>query len=180
MKNENLALTFKACAALLAGLRTAGFVIARFALAAIVMAYSYEVVSGYFFDAPTGWSAELVSYLLCVAVFAMMPYVTAQRGHVAVTVLLERFDGRTQNAVQRLIWLVGFATCAAMTAFAADEVSREILRNVQMIAANPIPKWYVSSWIIFGFALSALEFLRLAICGEPALPETAQAQRPEI
>ena len=180
MKNENLALASKAYVALLSGLRMTGFVIARLALAAIVLAYSYEVVSRYFFNAPTGWSAELVSYLLCVAVFAMMPYVTAQRGHVAVTVLLERFGPQTQSVVQRLIWLIGFATCAAMTAFAVDEVSRQILRNVQMIAANPIPKWYVSSWIIFGFALSALEFLRLALAGDAALPDIAQAQRPEI
>jgi len=153
--------------------RLAGRFAARLALAAIVVTYSFEVVSRYLFNAPTWWSAELVSYLLCILVFTMMPYVTATRGQVAVTVALEVLPPRGRQTVERAIWGVGCMVCAAMTVFATDEVARQIARNIQMMAAQPIPKWWVSIWIVPGFGLTALEFLLLA-SGGPAEPGDRQ------
>jgi C4-dicarboxylate transporter, DctQ subunit len=175
---KNLANSWHTAGRILAGLRLAGFLFARFALAAIVIAYSYEVVSRYLFNAPTWWSAELVSYLLCVMVFTIMPHVTATRGHIAVTVLLETLGPARRLFIERGIAFIGFGICAAVTVFAVDEVSRQIVRNIQMMAIQPIPKWWISIWIIFGFGLSALEFLRLAFGASP--PATMQSLTPEI
>lgn len=151
--------------------RLAAFV-AALSLACIVAAFAYEVVSRYVFGAPTWWSAELVSYLLCVLTFCMMPRVTQTGGQVAVTVLLERLPPQTQAVVERLIWALGFAATAAVTWFAAWETSRQIERGVQMMAAMPIPKWWVSIWIAIGFGLTALQFLRLAFA-PPSLVKKA-------
>ena len=144
---------------------------AALALAVIVAAYAYEVVARYVFDAPTWWSAELVSYLLCVLTFCMMPRVTQTRGQVAVTVLLERLPQPIRGQAERMIWGLGFAATAAVTWFAAGETTRQIERGVQMMAAMPIPKWWVSIWIAVGFGLTALQFLRLALA-----PQTAQSR----
>jgi len=133
------------------------------ALAGIVAAYAFEVVARYVFDAPTWWSAELVAYLLCGLTFCMLPRVTQTRGQVAVTILLERLPPRARDRGERAIWLLGFLASAAMTWFAAGETGRQIARNVQMMAAYPIPKWQVSIWIALGFGLTALQFLRLAL-----------------
>lgn len=141
----------------------AGAVIAALALALIASSYVYEVVARYIFNAPTWWSAELVSYLLCVSVFCMMPRVTQTRGQVAVTIFLEFLQPRMRSYVERAIWLLGFAACAAMAWFAGGETARQIARGIQMMAAYPIPKWWVSIWIGIGFGLAALQFLRLAI-----------------
>jgi len=145
------------------GLTRLGAIAAAIALAAIVAAYAYEVVARYLFDAPTWWSAELVSYLLCVLTFCMMPHVTRTRGQVAVTVLLERLPPASQAVTERVIWLLGFLATAAVAWFAGGETARQIERGVQMMAAFPIPKWWVSIWIALGFALTALQFLRLAL-----------------
>lgn len=153
--------------ATLAGLRRIFFVIGILALMVIVIAYSFEVVARYVFNAPTWWSAELVSYLLSVMVFCVLPQVTATRGHVAVTVLLERLQEPSRKVVERAIFVLGFAACAAITWFAAEETMRQIVRNVQMMAAYPIPKWWVSSWTVMGFGLASLEFLRLAFTAQP-------------
>jgi len=93
----------------------------------------------------------------------MMPRVTQTRGQVAVTVLLERLPNRARGRCERTIWLLGFLPTAAGARFAAGETARQIERNVQMMAAMPIPKWWVSIWIAFGFWLTALQFRRLAL-----------------
>jgi TRAP-type C4-dicarboxylate transport system permease small subunit len=100
----------------------------------------------------------------------MMPRVTQTRGQVAVTVLLERLPPQAQAVAERLIWLLGFAATAAVTWFAAGETARQIERGVQMMAAMPIPKWWVSIWIAFGFGLTALQFLRLALARQSLQP----------
>lgn len=162
---------------LLDALTRLGGAAAALALAVIVFAYSYEVVARYLFDAPTWWSAELVSYLLCVLTFCMMPAVTRAKGQVAVTVLLERLPPAARDKAERAIWALGFLATAAIAWFAGEETARQIARGVQMMAAFPIPKWWVSIWIALGFGLTALQFLRLAIVPPP--PDGA-ALNPEI
>lgn len=160
-------------------LRAAGFTLSKLALAGIVLAYSIEVVSRYAFNAPTAWSADLVAYLLCVLVFAMMPHVTATGGQVAVTVVIDLLPGRKREWVMRGIYLLGFAACAAMAYFACSETMRQILRNIQMLATYPIPKWWVSIWIGIGFALSAVEYLCLLIDGSPSSSSPENGPLPE-
>jgi len=165
--------------AVLRCVRTAGMAVAGAALGAIVTIYSYEVVSRYFFGAPTRWSAEFVSYLLCVLVFAAMPNVTATGGQVAVTVLVEALGSRARRNVGRAVALVGAVVCAAMAVFAFDETVRQFARGVQMVAAVPVQKWWISAWIVAGFALSALEFLLLFL-RPPVGGEPSGARLPEI
>lgn len=144
--------------------------IASLSLAGIVLAYSYEVLARYAFGAPTGWSAELVSYLLCILVFTMMPTVTAQRGHVAVTVLLEQLTPQRRVQVNRLIFVLGCITCLTVSFFAAQESARQFSRGVTMMATYPIPKWWISIWLAIGFGLAALEYLRLSFISERVAP----------
>ena len=151
--------------------------LAVLALAGIVAAYVFEVVARYIFAAPTWWSAELVSYLLCVLTFCMLPRVTQTRGQVAVTILLEQLGAPARAGVERAIWLLGFAASAAMAWFAGGETARQIVRGVAMMAAYPIPKWWVSIWIGLGFGLTALQFLRLAL---DRSPPPAAAAAPEL
>ncbi|MEC9347965.1 MAG: TRAP transporter small permease subunit [Pseudomonadota bacterium] len=161
---------------ILDGITQAGAVIASAALAVIVGAYAFEVVARYVFNAPTWWSAELVSYLLCIMVFTMMPAVTRAGGQVAVTVLLDRLAPAPRAVAERIIWLAGFVATAAIGWFAAGETVRQIERGVQMMAALPIPKWWISVWIGIGFGLTALQFLRLALAG----PVQTRTPAPEI
>mgnify|MGYP003700743837 CR=1 FL=1 len=163
----------RAAVRLLDGLTLLGARAGALALAVIVAAYVYEVTARYVFNAPTWWSAELVAYLLCVMTFCMMPRVAQTRGNVAVTVLLEQLPPARRDRVERAIWLLAFVVVGAVGWFAAGETARQITRNVQMMAAFPIPKWWVSIWIAVGFWLTAFQFLRLALDrgGRPAKPD---------
>ena len=145
------------------GLTEVGVGLAMAALALIVLAYAWEVVARYFLGAPTRWSADLVGYLLLFLTFMALPKVTASGGHVAVTVLLERLSPRAQIWAGRAIALLGAAVCLFLMKICLDETLRQVERNIRMMAAHPVPKAWISVWIVYGFGGSALHFLRLAV-----------------
>ena len=63
----------RALAAIQDGVSRTGFILAACFLAFICVAYCYEVVSRYFFNAPTIWANPLVSYALCLTIFLALP-----------------------------------------------------------------------------------------------------------
>jgi C4-dicarboxylate transporter, DctQ subunit len=58
--------------------------------------------------------------------------------------------------------------CLFLMKVSLDETLRQIERDVRMMAAHPVPKAWISIWIIYGFAGSALHFLRLAVAPRQA------------
>jgi TRAP-type C4-dicarboxylate transport system permease small subunit len=151
-----------------------GVQLAMAALALVVSAYVMEVVLRYGFDAPTRWSADLVSYLLLFITFMAMPQVTASGGHVAVTALLERLSPARQRQAGRVIAAGGAAVCLLLGWIALQETLRQASGNVRMMAAYPTPKAWISVWIVYGLASSSLHFLRQAVW-PPAGPAAAGA-----
>ena len=145
------------------GLTEAGVRLAMAGLALIVLAYAWEVVARYFLGAPTRWSGDLVGYLLLFVIFMALPQVTAGGSHVAVAVLLERLSPRAQRWAGRAIAVMGALVCLFLMKICLDETLRQWDRGVRMMAAHPVPKAWISVWIVYGFAGSALHFLRLAI-----------------
>ena len=67
---------------------------------------AYEVVSRYFFNAPTIWSHEL-SVMLCAAAFLLGgPYVHQHRNHIVISVAAERFSPRWRSRANVLVALL--------------------------------------------------------------------------
>ena len=134
---------------------------AKLCLGIIVFAYCYEVASRYFFNAPTWWADEAVSYSLCIGCFTMMPYVTREKGHVAVTLIVDILAPKYARPVYWFIYLLGFLACAAAAWISLDENIRQIAKDVYLMKVKPLPKYWISMWITYGFASSALYYLRL-------------------
>jgi C4-dicarboxylate transporter, DctQ subunit len=147
------------------------------ALGVIVVSYCYEVFARYIFNAPTLWANEAVSYALCIGVFLMMPYVTAKGGHVAVTVLV---DVAPPKVARLMIWLtlfMGFLVCGFSAWVSLDENVRQIVQDVRLMKVYAIPKWWISVFITYGFASSALYFLRMLGSGNIGVDAAASLER---
>ena len=142
------------------GLTRLGYHLSKICLGIIVFAYCYEVFARYFFSAPTWWSSEAVQYSLCIGCFLMMPYVTKEKGHVAVTVILEMIADDRSRILYWLINLVAFLVCLAATWISLDENIRQVVKDIHLMKVEPVPKIYISAWITYGFASSAIYFLR--------------------
>ncbi len=138
-----------------------GFELSKLCLGVILFAYCYEVAARYFFGAPTWWANEAVSYSLCIGAFLMLPHVTREKGHVAVTVILETLPPRHARPLYWFIYLAGFLVCAAATWISFDENVRQVVKDVHLMKVRPVPKIWISAWITYGFGSSALYFLRM-------------------
>jgi TRAP-type C4-dicarboxylate transport system permease small subunit len=143
-------------------LTQAAAVLAAFGLIGIVISYVYEVVTRYFFNAPTAWVSDFVSYALCASVFLALPKVTKDKGHVAVTILVDILPRKISDIMHTCISLIGFI-CLGFAAYVSlQENIRQFTKNIETLAIVPVPQWWISSFITFGLALSSLYFLRYA------------------
>ena len=143
------------------GLTDLGYHLSKICLAIIVFSYCYEVAARYFFNDPTWWADEAVSYSLCIGCFLMMPYVTREKGHVAVTFLVEMLSPAKAKPVYWFIYLLCFAACLLGFWINLDENIRQIVKDVHLMKVKPIPKYWISCFITYGFGMSALQFLRM-------------------
>jgi len=137
-----------------------GFLMAVLALLVILFGYLIEVVARYGLNSPTSWSNEVVAYMLCYCTFLGLPEVTRERGHVAVTTLLELLPTTPRRIMELLIAAAGVAFCGLATWITLVDNVRLIETNVLTVAENPIPKWWITICITFGLGMSTLYFLR--------------------
>jgi TRAP-type C4-dicarboxylate transport system permease small subunit len=133
--------------------------IATVCVAIMAIAYTAEVVARYFFSAPLNWSGDLSGYLLCVSVFLALPKVTADRAHVAVSLVVEVMHGQKRRIYLRILWYVTAVVCAFITYFIAVEGVRQFNEHILTSAANQIPKWWISAVACYGLASAALHLL---------------------
>ncbi len=138
-------------------------VMAAIGLSLIVIFYVYEVVTRYFFNSPTAWVSDFVSYILCASVFLALPQVTKDKGHVAVTILVDIMPNKISGSLHVAINIIGFACLAFASYISFQENLRQLTKNIETLAIIPIPQWWVSSFITFGLALSSLYLLRYAV-----------------
>ncbi|MGI9289464.1 MAG: TRAP transporter small permease [Pseudomonadales bacterium] len=137
-----------------------GFIGGVLALGAIVFSYLFEVVARYFFNSPTSWATDMVSYLLCIAVFLTLPQITRDKAHIAVTILVDGAPPRVADILHSCVYASGFAACLLTAWVSALENHRQFSRDITTLAINPIPEWWVSIFITYGMAGAAFYFLR--------------------
>ncbi len=157
-------------------LTEAGRHVSAFALGVVVFAYCYEVPVRYFFGAPTTWSNELVSYAFCISIFMMMPHLTKVGGHVAVTIIIDNLPPRAARAMQRMIYLAGLVICLICAWISLDENIRQVVEEVKLMAVHPIPQWWISVFLTYGFTMAAIHFLRL-LAADASRTEVGQTGR---
>lgn len=129
-------------------------------LALIAISFSYEVVARYFFDSPTSWANAFVAYFLCASIFLAVPELTRRRGHVAVTLLLDRASPGPRAVLQRIILASGAGACLLATWITANATAEQIAMGIDTISAYPVPKWLVSIFIPYGMSSAGLYFIR--------------------
>ena len=136
--------------------------LAAIGLGSIVTAYVYEVVTRYFFNSPTAWVSDYVSYALAASIFLALPKVTQDKQHVAVTILVDIMPSKWANIIYTIISLIGFVCLIFAAYVSALENWRQYSKGIETLAIIPIPQWWVSIFITFGLLLSSLYLLRQA------------------
>lgn len=146
-----------------------GYVLAALALAAMAVIYCMEVTLRYFFNSPTSWATETLSHLMLVAIFLAMPHATRAGAHVAVTLLAD-LKPQFARQVGIVLNLAGAVVCLFVAYLALGENIRQYTHSIETLGNVPLPKWWISSWITFGFTSTALWFARLVFTPAPVPP----------
>lgn len=144
------------------------FQLAIACLGVIAVAFCYEVVARYAFNAPTVWANPLVSYLLCALIFLALPEMTRQGAHISINIMLEALPAGAQHALSQLIRLIGLGACLLGAWITGTETGAQIVGDIQTISYFPVPKWMVSVFIPYGLVSAGLYFLRQLLGDRPA------------
>lgn len=137
-----------------------GFALSQIALLAIVLSYSYEIVARYFFASPTSWSNEVVAYALCIGTFLAFPEITRTSGHISISFLTEPLTPAKRKKVASLVNFFSFLVCILVSWICLTNNISQFLREEMLVRVHPIPKFYISGFLTYGFASSTLYFLR--------------------
>jgi TRAP-type C4-dicarboxylate transport system permease small subunit len=130
------------------------------ALLLILSAYVFEVVMRYFLNAPTSWSSDVIQWFLAVMIMLALPEVTRVNGHIVISFFLEKLKPALRRRLGRVIALAGCAMCMITAWICWQETIRQYDRSIETLWSHPIPKWWISAVIPFGFLLSGLQMLR--------------------
>lgn len=137
-------------------LTDAGTVAAALCVAATACVYTAEVVGRYFFDSPLNWAGDVSSYLLCATAFLALPKVTKDAGHVSISLVPDRLDGRPRRYYMNAIGLVAGLVCLATAVYIAIQGVDLFESGVLTTQATQIPKWIIALLACFGLSSSAL------------------------
>src|SRR5581483_2347546 len=117
-----------------------GFILAACILAFISVAYCYEVVSRYFFNAPTIWASPLVSYALCLTIFLALPDLTRRGLQISIDLHEAWASPAAIELLLRLTRLVAGIFCLVAAWITAEQAWSEYSLGVWTNTYLPIPK----------------------------------------
>jgi TRAP-type C4-dicarboxylate transport system permease small subunit len=137
----------------------AGAALGALCIAAMALFYTAEVVARYFFSSPLNWSGDISSYLLLACVFLVLPKVTTDAGHVAVSFVQERMGPATRRRYERVLSRLTGVFCLITAYFVAAESLRQFRESVLTSQATQVPKWWLSALACLGLAMAAIHFL---------------------
>ena len=130
------------------------------ALFLILGVYILEVAMRYFLNSPTTWSNDVIQLFFAAMVMLASAEVTRQKGHIVITYFLEKVNPKRRRKLERGIALMGGIICFLAAYICLQESLRQYQHNIETLWNSPIPKWWISGLIPFGFLLTGLQWLQ--------------------
>ena len=149
----------------------AGRALAILCICLICLSFVYEVTARYLFNAPTSWANAFVAYFLCASIFLVVPELTRRNAHVVITILREALPTLGQRRLDLVLRVIAGGMCLFAAWFCAAETLKQFERGVETISAWPVPKWWVSMFVPYGFLGAGIYFLRQTMGEAPAAPD---------
>ena len=133
--------------------------VSGFIVLGVTLAIVYEVAMRYLFNQPTIWVTESSELVLVVIAFLVLAYTLQTDGHVAVTVLKERFSEKGQNRLQIFSSIVALFFAGTLTWF-STVTAWEALHEKEIYSLTlPIPLFPFRVFIPIGSFLLCIALL---------------------
>jgi C4-dicarboxylate transporter DctQ subunit len=124
---------------------------------------TYEVVTRYFFNAPTIWVQETSTYLYMWTMLAAASYTLQEGKHVHVDLVIDRLPTRPKSVVEVVTGAVGAVFCAIVSIQAYQMIAATV--RFGKVSATPlrVPLWIPQSALLMGFVLLTFQFAFLIV-----------------
>jgi C4-dicarboxylate transporter DctQ subunit len=161
--------------------RVEKFIVGVLAFSATMIAF-WAVIARYLLHNPPDWAEEVVVYLIIWAVFITASILAEEKGHVAATLVVERFSMKTRRYLAVFNGLVALAFCVAVSILGYKIVSAAYLNDERSLTALRFPVWIPYLSVAAGCTLVALRYAirvyRLVFSFQPSeIMETHELSR---
>lgn len=116
-----------------------------------------EVVTRYFFNAPTSWSNEANQYLLCALVMLGAGYTLRDSHHVRVDIIYASFSERKKALVELTTSVILVVSLIPMIWFGVIVTYEAILSGETSVSAARLPLWPSKATVPIGASLLLLQ-----------------------
>jgi TRAP-type C4-dicarboxylate transport system permease small subunit len=119
----------------------------------------YGVITRYLFKFSPDWGEEVIIYMIIWAVFISASLLAEERGHVAATLLVERFPLKIRRflAIFNAVLALGFSVLIFI--FGLKIVGDAFLRDERSLTALRFPVWIAYLSVATGCALVAVRYV---------------------
>lgn len=159
------------------------FVIGLLAFFATALAF-YGVLMRYIFKIPLDWGEEVIVYMIIWAVFISASLLAEEKGHVAATLLVERFSLKTRRTLAIFNGFLAIGFCVLIAIFGYKIVGQAFLKDERSLTALRFPVWIPYLSVALGCSLVAMKYVirvyRLLFLFDPSeVLETHELSREE-
>lgn len=136
---------------------------AAFLLLPLVFVMMYEVLSRYFFNAPTKWSNEITGYMLTAIVMLGGGYCLAENEHVNVDIFYRKFNSTARSVVDILTFFVVLTFVSAMIWKGGEASYDALIQGKRSQTIMEMPLFPSMVMVPIGAALLGLQSLARAM-----------------
>ena len=129
------------------------------ALFIMMLLTAADVIGRYLFNKPVLGAFELTEFLVLILIFSFLAHAQAEKNHVSVDLLL----GRLPKTWRRAIEFFNHAVCLALMALFVWMTTLRAMELKEYAEASSnlgIPKYPFASFVVLGFAVRGLEYIR--------------------
>ena len=128
-------------------------------LIAMMLLTAADVTGRYLFNKPVLGAFELTEFLVLILIFSFLAHAQSEKNHVSVDLLVGRFSKKWQTIIgifNHVVCLVLMGLFVWMTTTRAME-----LKEYSEASSNlGIPKYPFAFFVVIGFAILGVEYLR--------------------
>jgi TRAP-type C4-dicarboxylate transport system permease small subunit len=140
-------------------------------LFAVMVGIGVDVAARYLFGSPIGWVYEFVQHSMLLILFLGLPWLTRQREHVSVDIVVDAVPPPVRRVMLVAGCLLSALVCGHLARWALVSTHDNFTRNVLTDGIYPVPRWWLIGVIALGLTLTTFELLRIAVrmVRDPAL-----------
>jgi TRAP-type transport system small permease protein len=133
--------------------------IGNFALAAMMLLSTADVIGRYFFNSPVLGAYEITEYLMLIMVFSYLALAQSEKAHISVDIVFNRLPTGLQHVLERLNHLVCLLMMLLVSWMSLQRIW-ELKKTGEASVLLKIPDYPFALFLVIGCLVFCIEFFK--------------------